>query len=96
MDQLNLNMRQHWWLDIVKDYDWEILYHPDKENAVADALSRKSAGSSDGVLCMRISSDSLLLALIREAHAEGVQEENFKKERIRGEIVRFASDSRGC
>ena len=28
MDQLNLNMRQQRWLDVVKDYDCEILYHP--------------------------------------------------------------------
>ena len=39
---------------------------------VADALSRKSDGSLDGVSCMWILVDSLLLALIREARAEGV------------------------
>ena len=54
MDQSNLNMRQHRWLDIVKDYDCEILYHPCKSNVVADALSRKSAGSSVLAACMRI------------------------------------------
>ena len=36
-------MRQRWWLDVVKDYDCEILYHPGKANVVADALSRKAA-----------------------------------------------------
>ena len=46
MDQLILNMRQHRWLDVVKDYDYEILYHLSKANVVADALIRKSAGSS--------------------------------------------------
>ncbi|KAA0063860.1 pol protein [Cucumis melo var. makuwa] len=34
-------MRQRRWLELVKDYDCEILYHPGKENVVADALSRK-------------------------------------------------------
>ena len=29
----------------VEDFDCFILYHPNKENIVADALSRKSAGS---------------------------------------------------
>ena len=35
-------MRQRRWLELVKDYDFEILYHPGKANRVADALSRKS------------------------------------------------------
>jgi hypothetical protein len=26
---------------LIKDYDLEVHYHPDKENVVADALSRK-------------------------------------------------------
>ncbi|KAL0546377.1 hypothetical protein IC582_016285 [Cucumis melo] len=33
------------WLELVKDYDCEILYHPGKANVVADALSRKVAHS---------------------------------------------------
>jgi hypothetical protein len=28
-------------LELIKDYDLEIHYHPDKANLVADALSRK-------------------------------------------------------
>ena len=46
IDQLNLNMRQRWWLDVVKDNDYEILYHLDKSNVVVDALSRMLTGSS--------------------------------------------------
>ena len=42
--QKELNMRQRRWLELVKDYDCEILYHPGKANRVADALSRKSMG----------------------------------------------------
>ena len=34
-------MRQRRWLQLVKDYDCEIHYHPGKANSVADALSRK-------------------------------------------------------
>ena len=40
--QKELNMRQRRWLELVKDYDCEILYHLGKANRVADALSRKS------------------------------------------------------
>ncbi|XP_073046005.1 uncharacterized protein [Primulina eburnea] len=38
-----LNMRQRRWLELVKDYDCDISYHPRKANVVADALSRKHA-----------------------------------------------------
>ena len=40
-DQKELNMRQRRWMELLKDYDCEILYHPGKANVVADALSRK-------------------------------------------------------
>ncbi|WMV38677.1 hypothetical protein MTR67_032062, partial [Solanum verrucosum] len=35
-----LNLRQRRWLELLKDYDMSILYHPGKANVVADALSR--------------------------------------------------------
>ena len=43
--QKELNMRQRRWLELVKDYDCEILYHPGKANKVTDALSRKSSAT---------------------------------------------------
>ncbi|KAL8096957.1 hypothetical protein AgCh_030151 [Apium graveolens] len=36
-----LNRRQRRWLELMKDYVGEILYHPGKANVVADALSSK-------------------------------------------------------
>ncbi|GJS03428.1 putative reverse transcriptase domain-containing protein [Tanacetum coccineum] len=41
LNQKELNMRQRRWLDLLSDYNYEIRYHPRKENVVADALSRK-------------------------------------------------------
>jgi hypothetical protein len=40
--QKELNMRQRRWLEFLKDYDFELHYHPGKANVVADALSRKT------------------------------------------------------
>jgi hypothetical protein len=40
--QADLNMRQRRWLELIKDYDLEVHYHPGKANVVADALSRSS------------------------------------------------------
>ncbi|KAL1549147.1 hypothetical protein AAHA92_17282 [Salvia divinorum] len=40
-EQKDLNMRQRRWLELVKDYDCDINYHPGKANVVADALNRK-------------------------------------------------------
>ena len=39
--QSDLNMRQRRWLELIKDYDLGIHYHPGKANVVTDALSRK-------------------------------------------------------
>jgi hypothetical protein len=40
--QSELNMRQRRWLELIKDYDLEVHYHPGKANFVVDALSRKA------------------------------------------------------
>jgi hypothetical protein len=40
--RLNLNIRQRRWLELIKDYDLGINYHPGKANVVADTLSRMS------------------------------------------------------
>ena len=50
-------MRQRRWLELIKDYDLEILYHPGKANVVADALSRKR---SYGVAAILTSQKAIL------------------------------------
>jgi hypothetical protein len=40
--QPDLNMRQRRWLELVKHYELEVHYHPEKANMVADALSHKA------------------------------------------------------
>jgi hypothetical protein len=35
-------LRQHRWLELIKDYDLSIHYHLGKANVVADALSRSA------------------------------------------------------
>ncbi|KAA0043587.1 DNA/RNA polymerases superfamily protein [Cucumis melo var. makuwa] len=40
-NQKELNLRQRRWLELIKDYDCTIEYHPGKTNVVTDALSRK-------------------------------------------------------
>jgi hypothetical protein len=40
--QSDLNKRQRRWLELIKDYDIEVHYHPGKANVVVDALSRKA------------------------------------------------------
>jgi len=49
-DQKELNMRQRRWLELLKDYDFGLNYHPSKANVVADALSRKTLHMSSMIV----------------------------------------------
>ncbi|CAN4123904.1 unnamed protein product [Withania somnifera] len=45
--QKDLNLRQRRWLELIKDYDIDILYHPGKANVVTDALSHMTTVSNN-------------------------------------------------
>ena len=78
-DQKELNMRQRRWLELLKDFDFELSYHPGKANVVADALSRKSLHMSmmmvrelelieqfrDMSLGCEVSADSVKLGMLK-------------------------------
>jgi hypothetical protein len=62
--QLNLNLRQRRWLELIKDYDLGIDYHPRKANMAADALSQRSHVSQ---LCEEFNKLNLRIAANTEA-----------------------------
>jgi hypothetical protein len=72
--QKDLNLRQRQWLELIKDYDMEIHYHPGKANLVADALSRKGQVHAAIVTQLpdELAEDFERLNLGIVAHAEGI------------------------
>jgi hypothetical protein len=89
--QKDLNLRQRHWLELSKDYDLEIHYHPGKVNLVADALSQKEHVHSAVVAQQpdEIVEDFRRLNLGIVAHIEGVTievESTLEKEICNGQI----------
>jgi hypothetical protein len=72
--QKDLNIRQRRWLELIKDYDLEIHYHPRKANLVADALSRKGQVHAVFVTQLpdELAEDFERLNLGIVAHTEGI------------------------
>jgi hypothetical protein len=83
--QSDLNMRQRRWLELIKDYDLEVHYHPDKANVVADALSRKHCNyvtidPNNETLCEEMR--KLNLELVEHGNLHAVSIESPLHERI--------------
>ncbi|GJV78343.1 putative reverse transcriptase domain-containing protein [Tanacetum coccineum] len=94
-DQRNLNMRQRRWLDLVKHYDYEILYHPDKANVVADALSRKTRHDSLLVKSLQMVINPDFYEHIKTVQHEAWENGYVNSERLIGEVHNLVVDSRG-
>jgi hypothetical protein len=89
--QKDLNLRQCRWLELIKDYDLEIHYHPSKANLVADALSRKEHVHAAIVAQLpdELVEDFRRLNLGIVAHTEGVTievEPTLEQEICKGQI----------
>jgi hypothetical protein len=78
--QLDHNLRQRTWLELIKDYDLGINCHPQKANVVADALSQRSHGSQLVVenmpfeLCKEL--DKLNLRIIANTEVMEMEEDS--------------------
>ncbi|KAL0286257.1 UNVERIFIED_CONTAM: putative mitochondrial protein [Sesamum calycinum] len=64
--QKELNLRQRRWIELLKDYDYTIDYHPGKANIVADALSRKTVDQLASMICYNMEYLTTLRAM--DAH----------------------------
>ena len=79
-------MRQRRWLELIKDYELEIHYHPGKANVVADALSRKTschclmAKISENTLCQEM--EKLNLGIIQQGTLNQLKLESIILQRI--------------
>ncbi|GKA65354.1 putative reverse transcriptase domain-containing protein, partial [Tanacetum coccineum] len=86
LNQKELNMRQRRWLELLSDYDCEILYHPGKANVVADALSRKERIKPLRVRALVMTVGLDLPKQILNSQTEAQKLENLKNEDVGGMI----------
>ena len=59
-------MRQRRWLELIKDYNLEVYYHPRKANVVVDALSWKSHRVDEESLSLTHSKVLVHIALVSD------------------------------
>ncbi|GJX88530.1 putative reverse transcriptase domain-containing protein [Tanacetum coccineum] len=82
LDQKELNIRQHRWLELLSNYDCEIRYHPGKAIVVADALSRKEWNKPLRVRALVMTIGLNLPKQILEAQIEAQKPENLKNKDV--------------
>ncbi|GJZ75009.1 putative reverse transcriptase domain-containing protein [Tanacetum coccineum] len=92
LNQKELNMRQRRWLELLSDYDCEIRYHLGKENAVANALSRKERELPLRVQALVITIGLNLPKQILDAQTKAQKPENIKNEDVGGMFLENSKD----
>ncbi|GJT75826.1 putative reverse transcriptase domain-containing protein [Tanacetum coccineum] len=83
-NQKELNMRQHRWIELFSDYDWEIRNHPGKANVVADALSRKERIKPKRVQAMNMTIQPSIKDKILAAQNKASKAVNAPADMLRG------------
>nr|GEU94860.1 hypothetical protein [Tanacetum cinerariifolium] len=89
--QKELNLRQHRWIELFSDYDYEIRYHPSKANVVADALSRKERVKPKKVRSMNMTLQSSIKDRILSDQKEAV-DESARLQKGLNEMIKQRSD----
>nr|GEU59973.1 reverse transcriptase domain-containing protein [Tanacetum cinerariifolium] len=87
LDQKDLNIRQHRWLELMSDYDCDIRYHPGKANVVADALSHKERMEALRVRALVMTIGLDLPKKILKARVEALKLENLENEDVDAQLA---------
>jgi ribonuclease HI len=101
--QSELNMRQMRWLELIKDYNLEVHYHPRKANVVADALRQKSYQVEETPLSLNHAevlahialTSELLEQIILEQRQDTLKIPPIKKLIAKGRGPHFSIDEQG-
>jgi len=98
--QTDLNLRQRRWLELIKDYDLEVHYHPGKANVVADALSRKrydnsfKKGPESEKLCEELKHLNLgIVANIMEVEVTPTLEQEIRRGQLEDEKLKEIAEN---
>ena len=106
LTQKELNLRQRRWIELLKDYDCSIEYHPGKANVVADALSQRVVAELKAMFArLSLYDDGSLLAelQVRPTWVEQIKKQQFEDESLvprfqqveKGENLDFGLNSEG-